>query len=85
MTAYLLGAASYPTSHIFESWTQYGSLTQSVSSLMLVYLTFFPARLMKSFLTARTGHAWVHLWAYHAISPHVTIDTRLIVKDFNIE
>lgn len=43
----LLGAVSYPTSHIFESWTQYGSLTQGVSSLMLVYLTFFPAGLIR--------------------------------------
>jgi hypothetical protein len=61
MTAYLLGAVSYPTSHIFEPWTQYGSLTPGVSSLMLVYLTFFPAGLMKSFLTVRTGNAWVHV------------------------
>jgi hypothetical protein len=85
MTAYLLGAVSYPTSHLFEPWTQYGSLTQGVSSLMLVYLTFFPAGLMKSFLTVRTGNAWVHVWAYHAISPHVTIDTPLVVRDFNIK
>jgi len=85
MTAYLLGAVSYPTSHIFEAWTEYGSVAQSAASLMLVFLTFFPAGLMKSFLTMRTGNAWVHLWAYHAISPHVTIDTRLIVHDFNIE
>jgi hypothetical protein len=76
---------SYPTSHIFEAWTQYGSVAQGVSSLMLVYLTFFPAGLMKSFLTVRTGNAWVHVWAYHAISPHVTIDTRLVVHDFNIK
>jgi len=40
---------------------------------------------MKSFLTIRTGNAWVHLWAYHAISPHVTTDMRLIVNDFNIK
>jgi hypothetical protein len=85
MTAYLLGAVSYPASHVFEAWTQYGSVTQGVSSLMLVFLTFFPAGLMKSFLTVRTGNAWVHLWAYHAISPHVTVDTRLIVHDFNIK
>jgi hypothetical protein len=85
MTAYLLGAVSYPTSHIFEAWTQYSSVARGVSSLMLVYLTFFPAGLMKSFLTVRTGNAWVHLWAYHAISPHVTIDTRLVVHDFNIK
>ncbi|HEV2269313.1 MAG TPA: hypothetical protein VGR92_07640 [Steroidobacteraceae bacterium] len=84
MTAYLLGAVSYPTSHVFEAWTQYGSAAQDAASLMLVFLTFFPAGLMKSFLTVRTGNAWVHLWAYHAISPHVTIDTRLIVHDFKI-
>ncbi|GGA03420.1 hypothetical protein GCM10011408_26160 [Dyella caseinilytica] len=85
MTAYLLGAASYPASHIFESWTQYGSVTQGVSSVMLVFLTFFPAGIMKSFLTVRTGNAWAHVWAYHAISPHVTIDTPLVVQDFNIK
>jgi hypothetical protein len=84
MTAFLLGAASYPTMHIFESWAHYDTLEHSVVSLVLVYLTFFPPGLMKSFLTLRTGNAWVHLWAFHAISPHVTVDTRLIVRDFNI-
>jgi hypothetical protein len=83
-TAYLLGAASYPTMHIFESWTRYDSPAHGVLSVMLVYLIFFPPGLMKSFLTVRTGNAWVHLWAFHAISPHVTVDTRLIVRDFNI-
>jgi hypothetical protein len=32
----------------------------------------------------RTGNAWVHMWGFHAVSPHVTIDTRLIVHDFDI-
>jgi hypothetical protein len=84
MTAFLLGAASYPAMHVFESWARYDSLEHSVLSVVLVFLTFFPAGLMKSFLTFRTGNAWVHLWAFHAISPHVTVDTRLIVRDFNI-
>jgi hypothetical protein len=84
VTAFLLGAASYPTLHIFESWTRYDSLPHAALSIILVYLTFFPPGLMKSFLTFRTGNAWVHLWAFHAISPHVTIDTRLIVHDFDI-
>ena len=84
MTAFLLGAASYPTMHVFESWARYDTLQHSVLSVVLVFLTFFPAGLMKSFLTLRTGNAWVHLWAFHAISPHVTVDTRLIVHDFNI-
>jgi hypothetical protein len=83
-TAFLLAAASYPTLHIFESWTHYDSPSHSVASIILIFLVFFPPGLMKSFLTLRTGNAWVHLWAFHAISPHVTIDTRLIVKDFNI-
>jgi hypothetical protein len=85
MTAYLLGAVSYPTMHIFESGTRYDSIGASAMSLTFVYLLFIPAGLMKSFLTWRTGNAWVHVWAYHAISPHVTVDTRLIVKDFGIK
>ena len=85
MTAYLLGAVSYPTIHIFESGTQYDSVTATAMSLTFVYLLFIPAGLMKSFLTWRTGNAWVHVWAYHAISPHVTVDTRLIVSDFGIK
>ena len=85
MTAYLLGAVSYPTIHIFESGTQHDSVTATAMSLTFVYLLFIPAGLMKSFLTWRTGNAWVHVWAYHAISPHVTVDTRLIVSDFEIK
>jgi hypothetical protein len=85
MTAYLLGAVSYPTMHIFESGTRYDSMRAAAMSLTFVYLLFIPAGLMKSFLTWRTGNAWVHVWAYHAISPHVTVDTRLIVNDFGIK
>jgi hypothetical protein len=85
MTAYLLGAVSYPTIHIFESGTRYDSIGAAAMSLTFVYLLLIPAGLMKSFLTWRTGNAWVHVWAYHAISPHVTVDTRLIVRDFGIE
>lgn len=83
-TAFLLAAASYPAMHIFESWTRYDTPSNSLSSIILVFLVFFPPGLMKSFLTVRTGNAWVHVWAFHPISPHVTIDTRLIVRDFHI-
>jgi hypothetical protein len=84
VTAYLLGAASYPAMHVFESWTRYDSVSHSAFSIIMVFLTFFPPGLMKSFLTMRTGNAWVHVWAFHAISPHVTVDTRLIVHDFRV-
>jgi hypothetical protein len=85
MTAFLLGAVSYPTMHIFESGTRYDSIRAAAMSLTFVYLLLIPAGLMKSFLTWRTGNAWVHVWAKQAISPHVTVDTRLIVSDFGIK
>jgi hypothetical protein len=85
VTAFLLGAASYPALHVFESWTRYDTLAHAVLSVIVVFLTFFPPGVMKSFLTIRTGNAWVHMWGFHAISPHVTVDTRLIVADFHIE
>jgi len=84
VTAFLLGAASYPAMHVFESWTRYDSLRNSLLSVIVVFLIFFPPGLMKSFLTLRTGNAWVHVWGFHAITPHVTVDTRLIVRDFDI-
>jgi len=84
MTAFLLGAASYPAIHVFESWTMYDSAAHSALSVIVVFLFFFPPGVMKSFLTLRTGNAWVHVWGFHAISPHVTVDTRLIVADFDI-
>jgi hypothetical protein len=82
--AFLLGAASYPAIHIFESFTRYDSPHDSLISAIFVFLFFFPPGVMKSFLTMRTGNAWVHMWGFHAISPHVTVDTRLIVQDFKI-
>jgi hypothetical protein len=84
-TAFLLGAASYPAVHVFESWTRYDTFSHSALSVIVVFLFFFPPGVMKSFLTMRTGNAWVHMWGFHAISPHVTVDTRLIVNDFNIK
>jgi hypothetical protein len=85
VTAFLIGAASYPAMHVFESWTRYDSPVHAAVSVIMVFLFFFPPGVMKSFLTMRTGNAWVHVWAFHAISPHVTVDTRLIVRDFNIQ
>jgi hypothetical protein len=84
LVAFLVGAVSYPLMHVFESWTRYDSLNHAAVSVIFVLLTFFPAGLMKSFLTFRTGNAWVHMWGFHAIAPHVMVDTRLIVHDFNI-
>jgi hypothetical protein len=82
--AFLAGAVSYPLMHVFESWTRYDSIYHGAVSVIFVLLTFFPAGVMKSFLTFRTGNAWVHMWGFHAITPHVMVDTRLVVHDLNI-
>jgi uncharacterized membrane protein len=82
--AFLVGAVSYPLMHVFESWTRYDSAYHAAVSVIFVLLTFFPAGVMKSFLTFRTGNAWVHMWGFHAVTPHVMVDTRLVVHDLNI-
>jgi hypothetical protein len=83
-TTMLLGALTYAALHVFEYWTVYDSLPHAALSLIFVLLTFFGPGLIKSYLTLRTGNAWVHLWAYHAIAPHVTMDTPTIVKVFHL-
>jgi hypothetical protein len=84
LVAFLVGAVSYPLMHVFESWTRYDSPYHAAVSVIFVLLTFFPPGVVKSFLTFRTGNAWVHMWGFHAIAPHVMVDTRLIVNDLNI-
>jgi len=84
-TTVLLGAVSYAILHVTEYWTVYDSPSHGALSVIFVLLTFFWPGLIKSFLTVRTGNAWVHLWAYHAIAPHVTSDTGNIVKFFSIK
>jgi hypothetical protein len=84
-TTVLLGAVSYAALHVTEYWTIYDSWSHAVLSIIFALLTFFWPGLIKSFLTLRTGNAWVHLWGYHAIAPHVTSDTPNIVKFFSIK
>jgi len=83
-SAVVFGALTYAWLHIFEYWVVYDSLANGVLSIIFVFLQFAFPGLIKSFLTLKTGNAWVHLWAYHAIAPHVTVDTPLIVRVFGI-
>ena len=83
-TAFLLGAASYPAIHIFETFTRYDSPSDSLISAIFVFLFFFPRdyEVVSHHADRKRMGAYV---GFHAISPHVTVDTRVIVQDFSIK
>ena len=56
----------------------------AVLSVIFLFLQYFGPGMIKTVLTLRTGNAWVHVWAYHAIAPHVVGDTPTIVKIFKL-
>jgi hypothetical protein len=80
----LLGGVTYAAMHIVEGWSAFDSSRDTALSLIFVLLTYVGPGMMKSVLTLRTGNAWVHAISYHAIAPHVIVDTPLVVKVFGI-
>ena len=85
ITAALLGGCTYALVHFFEAWTDYTSLYGAFTSVGFLGLQYFVPGVIKSVLTIRSGNAWVHLWAYHAIAPHVTIDAPHFVEIFGVK
>lgn len=83
-TATIYGGLTYAALHIFESWTIFDSLSYGLLSVVFVFMQFFGPGMIKSYLTLRTGSAWVHLWGYHAIEPHVTFDTTHLIRIFKL-
>lgn len=84
ISAVLLGGITYAAMHIVEGWSAFDSARDTVLSLIFVLLQYFGPGMLKSVLTLRTGNAWVHALSYHAIAPHVIVDTPLMVKVFGI-
>ncbi|MDJ0757346.1 MAG: hypothetical protein QNJ45_27685 [Ardenticatenaceae bacterium] len=84
VAAAVLGGLSYAIFHLTEFWAVYDSPINTLVSAAFVFSQFFGPGLVKSALTVTTGNAWVHVWAYHAIAPHVTLDTPLIVRFFRL-
>ena len=80
----ILGGLSYAVLHLGDSWTNYGSVASGLLSVIILLTQYFGPGMVKSVLTMRTGNAWVHVWAYHAIAPHVLIDTPTVVEIFQI-
>ena len=80
----LLGGLTYAAMHIVEGWSAFDSPRDITLSLLFVVFQYFGPGMMKSVLTLRTGNAWVHALGYHAVAPHVIVDTPLVVKIFGI-
>jgi hypothetical protein len=80
----ILGGVAYAAMHFPETWMVMTSPGNTILSVIFLGFTYFGPGLVKATLTVRTGNAWVHVWAYHAIAPHTLLDTPLIVRIFGI-
>lgn len=83
-TTVILGGLTYALLHFFDDWMVFKTPSDAALSLIFLLLLYGAPGMFKSLLTLRTGNAWVHVWAYHAIVPHTIGDTGLIVKIFGI-
>lgn len=83
-TTVLLGGMTYAGLHIWDAWAVFGSPRGAALSLIFLVFTYLGPGMIKTFLTLRTGNAWVHVWAYHAFAPHTLIDTPHVVDVFRI-
>jgi hypothetical protein len=80
----ILGGITYTLLHCFDGWLAFDTVTATVLSIVFLFFQYFGPGMIKTVLTLRTGNAWVHVWAYHAIAPHAIADTPNIVKIFHL-
>ncbi|MEV6983685.1 hypothetical protein AB0M95_20855 [Sphaerisporangium sp. NPDC051017] len=83
-TTVILGGLTYTALHIWDAWTLFDTPGNAVLSLLFLLSTYFAPGMFKTVLTVRTGNAWVHVWAYHALAPHVLADTPNIIHVFDL-
>jgi hypothetical protein len=83
-TTVILGGVTYTLLHCFDGWLAVDTVSATILSVIFLFFQYFGPGMIKAVLTLRTGNAWVHVWAYHAIAPHVVADTPTIVKIFKL-
>jgi hypothetical protein len=79
-----LGGLTYAALHVFEGWSRFGTLRDATLTILFVVLVYAVPGAFKTLLTVRTGNAWVHAWAYHALAPHTLHDTGLVARVFRL-
>ena len=70
---------TYALIHVFDGWALYSDLSTAVLTVSFLVLQYFGPGLIKAVLTQRTGNTWVHVWGYHAVAPHATVDAPSVV------
>lgn len=80
----ILGGLTYTGLHVWDAWTVFDTPGNAALSLAFLLLTYFAPGMFKTVLTVRTGNAWVHVWAYHALAPHTLTDTPHLVHVFHL-
>jgi hypothetical protein len=85
VTTVILGGLTYTALHVWDAWAIFNSPGNAALSLAFLLLTYFAPGMFKTVLTVRTGNAWVHVWAYHAVAPHVLADAPHMVHVFHIK
>ncbi|MEU5877089.1 hypothetical protein [Spirillospora sp. NPDC047279] len=85
VTTVVLGGLTYAAMHFWDAWTSFGSPGDAALSVTFLLFTYFAPGMVKTTLTLRTGNAWVHVWAYHALVPHTLIDTPHVTHVFGIK
>jgi hypothetical protein len=83
-TTVLLGGLTYTGLHAWDAWAVFTSPRGAALSVIFLVFTYLGPGMIKTFLTLRTGNAWVHVWAYHAFAPHTLLDTPHIVDVLRI-
>jgi hypothetical protein len=84
-TTVILGGLTYTALHIWDAWTVFTSPGNVALSVAFLLLTYLAPGMFKTVLTLRTGNAWVHVWAYHALAPHTLIDAPHLVHVFHLK